>query len=130
MAKPTNEKELRNCLSGVERILSYAGLYGGNEITKARDLKARLTRLLSPEPAEPLVAEASEFISTFLPYIEANKRRSEGAEAAKEQASAESKARYAAHRAKQEAVITAERKRVEEMVARNNTKAAVAEVIG
>ena len=127
MAKPTDD--LRDCLAGLERILSYAGLYGGNEIATARDLNARITRLLAPEPAEPLIADARAFVARFEPFIEARKQQASRQEVVQQNAEAARAKAHAAHRAKQAAVAEAERKRVKEMIERD-AKAAVAEVMG
>ena len=115
----TTDATLRELLDGLTQILSYAGLYGGNEIAKARDLQRRIKQLLSPEPTEPLAAEAAAFVANFLPAIAARKQQARIHEAAQEKASADHKARYAAHRAKQAVPLEAERKRIEEMVKRN-----------
>ena len=122
MAKPTDK--LREYLTGLENILSRAQLYGGNEIAKARDLQARIKRILSPEPVEPLAAEAAAFVRTFLPAIEANRQHAQAHEAGQERASAEHKARYEAHHAKQAAAIEQRHKQQEA------ARMAVAEVIG
>ena len=123
MAKHTDQ--LRECLAGLETILSRAGIFGGNEVAKAGELRTRIKRLLSPEPAEPLVAEAATFVKTYLPYIEARKQQARAQEAGQEYAEAQRKKAHDAHKAKQLAAIEQERQRVEQMIARN----AVNEVI-
>jgi transcription elongation GreA/GreB family factor len=89
-------------------------------------LKARIERLLSPEPAEPLAAEAAKSVATFLPAIEARKQQARAHEEAQERASAE----HAEHYAAKSTIIREQRKRIEDAIERNNAKAAVAEVIG
>ena len=73
MAKPTNDT-LRALLPDLEAIIAYP-LYGGNEVAAAQELRARINRLLSPESADALHKEASEFLRTFLPLIEQNRKR-------------------------------------------------------
>ena len=124
MAKPAND--LRDCLTGIELILSRAGIFGGNEVERARDLGRRIKRLLSPEPAEPLIAEARAFVAQLTPYIEARKQQARAHEEAQERASAE----HAEHYAAKSTIIREQRKRIEDAIERNNAKAAVAEVIG
>lgn len=127
MAKPINDT-LSELLPRLREIANYP-TFGGNERSTASDLERRINRLLNPESREALAADAEKFVARFYHFIEGNRQQAQSHEAAKEQASADHAARYAAHRAKQLAVVERERKRVEEMIERN-ARAAVAEVIG
>lgn len=67
---PTTKKQLTTALDGVRRILSRAGIFGGREVTQAADYERRIRRLLEPEDASALVAEANAFTAINLPYID------------------------------------------------------------
>jgi hypothetical protein len=63
-------KHLNELLTTVRRILGHAGIFGGREVTEARDFERRITRLLEPESASKLAAAADAFTAVNLPYID------------------------------------------------------------
>jgi hypothetical protein len=114
---PAETKRLKKSLEAVRRILGHAGIYGGREVTTAYDFERRITRLLEPEDASALCAEADAFTAINLPFIDKNRARVQQAESDQKAEEAHRKAVTDAHHAKQRAAADARREREQRAIA-------------
>jgi hypothetical protein len=75
-------KHLTESLKAVRRVLGHAGIFGGREVTTAYDFERRIMRLLEPESAAALCAEADAFTAINLPFIDKGRQQAAEREAA------------------------------------------------
>jgi hypothetical protein len=122
---PAVKKQLGVSLDAVRRILGHAGIYGGREVMTARELERRITRLLEPEDASALCAEANAFAAVNLPFIDKGRVSAERVEVERAAEEARVKAIRDNHHAKQAAAVRERAEREQRAIA----AAAVSEIL-